>query len=150
MSALYDWGLHHRWDENYMPVSKQLLAHLIAVLHGHVARWEWSQGASDEAQEYYELMAATCTALGGAIAAEAANERHGGAREIVLLIQDFLEWVRADEHLDAVRTDPEVDGEVVEALKALHGPLRKRRRDDVAKLPPYPASSSGGPPAGAE
>jgi hypothetical protein len=41
MSALYPFGLHHRWDEDYTPVSKQLLEHLIEVLCGHVARWEW-------------------------------------------------------------------------------------------------------------
>jgi hypothetical protein len=74
-------------------------------------------------------MAATCTALGGVIAAEAATVRYGGAREIVLLIQDFLASARAGELLDAVRTDRDVDADVVEALKSAAGPIQKRRME---------------------
>lgn len=69
-------------------------------------------------------MAAPCAALGGAIAAEAATVRHGGAREIVLLIQDFLASAWAGELLDAMRTDRDVDGDVVDALKAAARPIQ--------------------------
>jgi hypothetical protein len=133
---VYAGGQHDRWDEDYTPVSKQLLEHLIGVLRGHVARWEWSQGAPDEARAYYELMASTCTALGGVIAVEAAQERYGGAREIVLLIQNFLQLPQAGEYVDAVRDDRDVDSAVIETLKGLHWQIQKRRMGELATQRP--------------
>jgi hypothetical protein len=145
--AVYLAGAHRQRSSlciGYTPISKQLLAHLIEVLCGHATRWEWSQGSPAEAQEYYELMAVTCTALEGVIAAEAATVRHGGAREEVLLIQDFLASARAGELRDAVRTDRDVDGDVVDALKTASGPIQKRRMEQLAKLPPtWPATAAG-------
>ena len=84
------------------------------------------------------------------IALGAAKERHRGAREVVLLIQDFCESPNRGEHLDAVRGDPYVEGDVIDALKALHWQIQKRRMEQSAQPRRGQASATGGAAAGGE
>jgi hypothetical protein len=89
-------------------------------------------------------------AVGSVIALEVAKERHRGARKVVLLIQDFFESPNRGEHRDAVRGDPYVAGAVIDALKALHWQIQKRRMEQSAQPRRGQASATGGAAARGE
>ena len=116
-----------RWEEVYMSVSIELVEHTIEVLQGFVAQWRAAEGLSLADDTAHRLMAATCSALGGLIAAHAAHNRQGGARELVDQIHGFLGRPHAVENLEAVRQG-DVDADIIDALIALAPRVR-------AKLP---------------
>ena len=121
------------WGNHFMAVPRDLVADIVEVLCEHLALFEWAQGTSDEMHAYYRLMAGTATALGGLLAARAASERHAGAHALLGLVQDFLDHPEASEHLDAMRGQRDVKGDVVEGLQALYGPIQRRRVEQVVK-----------------
>jgi hypothetical protein len=78
-------------------------------------------------------MAGTATALGGLLAARAASERHNGASALLALVQDFLDHPEASEHLEAIRDQRDVAGDVVDGLQVLYGPIQRRRVEQAVK-----------------
>jgi hypothetical protein len=58
-------------------------------------------------------------------------------------VQDFLDHPEASEHLDAMRSQRDVDGDVVEGLQALYGPIQRRRMEQVVKQRRGQAGDSG-------
>ena len=137
------------WGNHYMAVPRDLVADIVEVLCEHLALFEWAQGTPAEVHAYYRLMAGTATALGGLLAARAATERHAGAQALLALVQDFLDHPEAGEHLDAMRDQRDVEGDVVAGLQALYGPIQRRRVEQVVKQRRGQAGDSGAT-AGAE
>jgi hypothetical protein len=121
------------WGNHYMAVPRDLVADIVEVLCEHLALFEWAQGTPAEVHAYYRLMAGTATALGGLLATRAASERHAGAGALLALVQDFLEHPQANEHLEALRDQRDVDGDVVAGLQALHRPIQRRRVEQTVK-----------------
>jgi hypothetical protein len=121
------------WGNHYMAVPRDLVADMVEVLCEHLALFEWAQGTPAEVHAYYRLMAGTATALGGLLAARAASERHNGAKALLALVQDFLDHPEANEHLDAMRDQRDVEGAVIEGLQALHRPIQRRRVEQTVK-----------------
>jgi hypothetical protein len=121
------------WGNHYLAVPRDLVADIVEVLSEHLALFEWPQGTPAEVHAYYRLLAGTATALGGLLAARAACERHAGAHELLALVQDFLDHPEASEHLDAMRGQRDVKGDVVDGLQALYGPIQRRRVEQVVK-----------------
>ena len=121
------------WGNHYMAVPRDLVADIVEVLCEHLALFEWAQGTPAEVHAYYRLMAGTATALGGLLAARAASERHAGAHALLALVQDFLDHPEASEHLDALRGQRDVAGDVVAGLQALYGPIQRRRAEQTVK-----------------
>jgi hypothetical protein len=114
-----------------MAVPRDLVADIVEVLCEHLALFEWAQGTPAEVHAYYRLMAGTATAMGGLLAARAAREHHNGARALLALVQDFLDHPEASEHLDAMRGQRDVQGDVLDGLQALYGPIQRRRAEQV-------------------
>jgi hypothetical protein len=137
------------WGNHYMAVPRDLVADIVEVLCEHLALFEWAQGTSAEVHAYYRLMAGTATALGGLLAARAASERHAGAGALLALVQDFLAHPEASEHLEAMRGQRDVDGDVVAGLQTLYGPIQRRHMEQVVKQRRGQAGDSGAvaPPA---
>ena len=121
------------WGNHYMAVPRDLVADIVEVLCEHLALFEWAQGTSAEVHAYYRLMAGTATALGGLLAARAASERHDGASALLALVQDFLHHPEASEHLDAMRDQRDVEGDVVAGLQTLHGSILRRRMEQAVE-----------------
>ena len=121
------------WGNHYIAVPRDLVADIVEVLGEHLALFEWPQGTPAEMHAYYRLMAGTATALGGLLAARAASERHDGASALLALVQDFLDHPEASEHLDAMRDQRDVEGDVVAGLQALHRPIQRRRVEQTVK-----------------
>jgi hypothetical protein len=119
------------WGNHYIAVPRDLVADIVEVLCEHLTLFQWAQGTPAELHAYYRLMAGTATALGGLLAARAANERHAGASALLALVQDFLDHPEASEHLDAMRGQRDVQGDVVEGLQALYRPIQRRRAEQV-------------------
>jgi hypothetical protein len=137
------------WGNHHIAVPRDLAADIVEVLCEHLALFEWAQGTPAEVHAYYRLMAGTATALGGLLAARAASERHAGASALLALVQDFLDHPEASEHLEAMRGQREVAGDVVDGLQALYGPIQRRRVEQVVKQRRGQAGDSGAT-AGAE
>jgi hypothetical protein len=116
-----------------MAVPRDLVADVVEVLCEHLALFEWAQGTPAEVHAYYRLMAGTATALGGLLAARAASERHAGAGALLALVQDFLAHPEAREHLEAMRGQRDVDGDLVHGLQTLYGPIQRRRVEQEVK-----------------
>jgi hypothetical protein len=121
------------WGNHYMAVPRDLVADVVEVLCEQLALFEWAQGTPAEVHAYYRLMAGTATALGGLLAARAASERHAGASALLALVQVFLDHPEASEHLDAVRGQHDVDGDVIDGLQALYGTTQRRRMEQVVE-----------------
>jgi hypothetical protein len=137
------------WGNHYLAVPRDLVADVVEVLCEQLALFEWARGTPAEVHAYYRLMAGTATSLGGLLAARAASERHNGAGALLTVVQDFLAHPEAGEHLNAMRGQRDVDGEVVEGLQALYGPLQRWRMEQVVQQRRGQAGDSGAA-AGAE
>jgi hypothetical protein len=151
--AIYAWDRQEpSWGYARMAVPTDLVADLIDVLRGHLASFEWPQGTSEEARAYFRLMDATSTTLGGLLRSHAARERHDGAYDLLLVLQSFLTGPRAADHLDAIRGWSDIDPDVVDALKALHWQVQKRRMEQAAmpRRPEGTNSGEGGTAAGGQ
>jgi hypothetical protein len=108
-----------RLGDRNAQVPRDLVAAIIEVLSEHLALFEWPHGTPAEVHAYYRLLAGTATALGGLLASRAASERHAGAHELLALVHDFLDHPDASEHLEAMRGQRDVAGDVVDGLQAL-------------------------------
>jgi hypothetical protein len=90
------------------------------VLRCYVAQWRPPEGVDPEDQAANSLMAATCSALAGLMAAHEARNRLHGAPELLDQIEDFVSLPFARKDLEALREQPEL----IDALLALR---RKER-----------------------
>jgi hypothetical protein len=137
------------WGNHSIAVPRDLVADIIEVLSEHLALFEWPHGTPAEVHAYYRLLAGTATALGGLLASRAASERHAGAHELLAVVHDFLDHPDASEHLEAMRGQRDVAGDVVDGLQALYRPIQIRRAEQIVKQRQGQASDSGAA-AGAE
>jgi hypothetical protein len=131
------------WGDRYMPVPCDLVADIVEVLCEHLTLFQWIQGTPAQVHAYYRLMAGTATALGGLLGARAARERQAGARALLALVQDFLDHPEARQYLEAMRGQPDVEGDVVNGLQELHGPIQRRRAEQVVTQRYGQAGDSG-------
>ena len=120
-------------EQSFMPVSIEILVDTVDVLRAHIAGFDWPQGSPAEARAYLRVMGSTSAVLAGLIAAFATRDRHDAAYETLLLLQSFLQGPHAADHLEAIRAEADVDGEVVDALTTLHWQIQKRRMEQAAK-----------------
>jgi hypothetical protein len=134
------------WDTRRpMAVAHDLVHDPIRVLCAHAASFWWPEAVSaKEARGYFQLMSATTAVLAGLFDAEAARQKRCGARQLVLMVQHFLDSPHASDHLDAIRGAwSDVDSEVTDALKALHWQIQKRRMEQTANERRGQAASDG-------
>jgi hypothetical protein len=103
----------------YLPITTDLVRDLIELLQEHLARLNQPQGTSSEAYAYDRLMAGTSCALTRLLAVRAQSEWHGGASELLHMVEHFLDNPSAAEHLDAMARGPGDRADVIDALLSL-------------------------------
>jgi hypothetical protein len=113
----------------YLPISKNLVLDLIALLQEHLARLERPGGRASGAYATYRLMAGTSYALACLLALRATSARHSGTLELMRMVQHFLDDPSAAEHLHALPRHRDL-ADLVEALLILA---------DKKHQPPSPA-----------
>jgi hypothetical protein len=107
------------WAGNYVSVPADVVLEIIDVLRCYLAMWEPPPDLASRNQAATALAASASDALAALLAAYAAHNRQGGARELVAQIDGFLQWHDARTYLDALRDQSE-SADIVEVLATLY------------------------------